>query len=263
MHLKRWLTGIIALPILAFLIGPGPSWSFCLLIFLVSLAGLMEFYRMTAAGLPKFVRWSNYLLMLLLFLLIFYGKVYFVPAVIVLWAFIPMVLFMFSSNPPGQESSSAIGKALLGPIYVCLPLAMLMTIHRHPQGDLWVFFLLTVIFMSDTGAFYFGRYLGKHKLFEAISPNKTWEGSVGGILSSLFAATVFLRITGLYPLHIDILCLVLALSVIEQIGDLVESMLKRCHGVKDSGYILPGHGGILDRIDGLLFSIPILYIFLW
>jgi phosphatidate cytidylyltransferase len=139
---------------------------------------------------------------------------------------------------------------------------MLLMIHLRHDGKIWIFFLLSVIFASDTGAFYFGKFLGKHKLYAAISPNKTWEGAVGGLLSSIIVALLFLRILKFHQFSLTIVILALALSIAGQTGDLAESMLKRNHGIKDSGKILPGHGGILDRIDGLLFSIPILYVFL-
>jgi phosphatidate cytidylyltransferase len=140
---------------------------------------------------------------------------------------------------------------------------MLLHIDRYyPKGSIWIFFLLAVIFASDTGAFYAGKFFGKHKLYEAISPGKTWEGAIGGLLSSLIIAFFFLKIIPLHRLDINILILAASLSVAGQIGDLSESMLKRNYGVKDSGHILPGHGGILDRIDGLLFCIPVLYVYL-
>jgi phosphatidate cytidylyltransferase len=262
MHLKRWLTGIIAVPILIFLVGPGPRWAFYILIYFASLIGLIEFYKITASNLPKLIRWSNYLLTLLLFVILYLRGIYYAPFIIALWALVPMIFSMLSFHSPDTQSTGDIGKALLGPIYVVLPLAMLLLIDRYPKGNIWIFFLLTVIFASDTGAFYIGKLFGKHKLYEAVSPGKTWEGAIGGLLSSLIAALLFLQILDIHPLNLNLLFLVLALSVSGQIGDLVESMLKRNHGVKDSGHILPGHGGVLDRIDGLLFAIPIIYVYI-
>jgi phosphatidate cytidylyltransferase len=262
MHAKRWLTGIIAIPLLIYIIGLGPRWLFFSLLSVVSVVGLIEFYGMTASELPKLVRWSSYLLTLLLFAAFYMRQVLLTPFIIVIWAFISMTFFLFTRPTPNQQWTSDIGKAVLGPIYVGLPLSMLLMIHLRPNGKIWIFFLLSVIFASDTGAFYFGKFLGKHKLYAAISPNKTWEGAVGGLLSSIIVALLFLRILKFHQSSLTIVILVLALSVVGQIGDLAESMLKRNHGLKDSGKILPGHGGILDRIDGLLFSIPILYIFL-
>lgn len=119
-----------------------------------------------------------------------------------------------------------------------------------------------MVFMSDTGAFYFGRFFGRHKLYPSVSPGKTWEGAVGGLLFSLIPAYGFALFVSLYRWNWRILILTLAISIAGQIGDLAESMLKRNCGVKDSGNILPGHGGILDRIDGLLFAIPLLYLYL-
>jgi phosphatidate cytidylyltransferase len=131
-----------------------------------------------------------------------------------------------------------------------------------PNGSYWIFFLLIVTFANDTGAFYFGKSMGRHKLYEAVSPNKTWEGAIGGLLSSLIIAFIFLRIFQLHKLSIYIFILVLIMSIASQLGDLCESMIKRIQGIKDSGNLLPGHGGMLDRIDGLLFSIPVLYFYL-
>jgi phosphatidate cytidylyltransferase len=262
MHLKRWLTGIIALPILIYLIGFGQRWIFYLLIYLVSLAGLFEFYKMTASDLPGSVKWSGYLLSFVLFLFIYEGDIYYLLGVIPILAFVPMTLFMLSAHSMGRQSTEDIGKALLGPVYVCLPLSMLIMIDRYPQGNIWIFFLLAVIFASDTGAFYCGRLFGKHKLYEAISPGKTWEGAVGGVISSVIVALWFLHVLRLHRIDTGILAVVMGLSVIGQIGDLSESMLKRSYGVKDSSRILPGHGGILDRIDGLLFAIPVFYMYL-
>ena len=260
MHFKRWLTGIIAVPILVFLITCQFRLPFYILLYLASLFGLIEFYRITVPDLPRFVRGASYALMFLLFAVIFERQILLVPAVIVLWAFVPMAYYMFTHPSPNRQWTSDIGKAVFGPLYVGIPLTMLLHIDRYyPKGSIWIFFLLTVIFASDTGAFYAGKFFGKHKLYEAISPGKTWEGAIGGLLSSLIIAFFFLKIIALHGLDIVILIMTASLSVAGQIGDLSESMLKRNFGVKDSGHILPGHGGILDRIDGLLFGIPVLY----
>lgn len=264
MHLKRWLTGIVATPALIYVIGFGPRWLFYALLFGTTLAGLVEFYRLASSDLPKFVRWSGYFLTLLLFVVIFMRQSLIVPVIITLWAFVPMAFFMLTHPLPTQQKTTDIAKAVLGPIYVGLPLAMLLHIDRYypTKGNIWIFFLLVVIFANDTGAFYFGRLFGKHKLYDVITPQKTWEGAVGGLLCSIIAALWFLRILRLHQIDLSIVALVLVLSIVGQVGDLAESMLKRNHGVKDSGKILPGHGGVLDRIDGILFSIPVLYVFL-
>jgi phosphatidate cytidylyltransferase len=264
MHLKRWLTGVISVPILIFLIGFAPRWLFYLFVYGVSLAGLIEFYRLTASHLPHHVYWFISILILLLFVALYFRQVLLVPLIMMLWAFVPMTLYMLTPRTPRQQWTTDISIALLGPVYVGLPLAMLMMIDQYPRGNgnIWIFFLLVVIFASDTGAFYCGRIFGRHKLHERISPGKTWEGAIGGLLSSLFAALLFLHIVTLHKVDLGILILVVALSIAGQIGDLAESMLKRNHGAKDSGHILPGHGGILDRIDGLLFACPILYLYL-
>ena len=149
----------------------------------------------------------------------------------------------------------------MGPFYICLPLAFLAIIARLPQGRMWVFFILAVIFAGDTGSFYFGRLFGKHKLTQ-ISPGKTWEGAIGGLIANVVSAGIFgyLFFPSLSVISIMLLAMVIGIS--GQIGDLAESMLKRMSNIKDSGKILPGHGGILDRIDGLLFAIPVLFIYL-
>jgi phosphatidate cytidylyltransferase len=154
-----------------------------------------------------------------------------------------------------------IGQIIMGPFYICLPLAFLVIIARLPQGQMWIFFILAVTFAGDTASFYLGRRFGRHKLTQ-ISPGKTWEGSLGGIIANAITAGIFgflffpsLSIT-------SIMVLAIAIGISGQFGDLAESMLKRISNIKDSGKILPGHGGMLDRIDSLLFSIPVLYLYL-
>ncbi len=261
MHLKRLLTGIIALPILIYIIGFSPRWVFYAILFMATIISLMEFYNITTANLPKLVKFATYLLTFLLFLIIHQGQFLYTQFIIALFAFIPMTLFMFKYSSLNKQPASEIGMTIIGPIYIAIPLSMILHIDRYypKNGYIWIFFLLVVIFASDTGAFYCGKLFGKHKLYEAVSPGKTWEGAIGGTLCSFIAALWFLHLVPQCRISLGILILVVILSVAGQIGDLVESMLKRNNGIKDSGSILPGHGGILDRIDGLLFAIPILF----
>ncbi len=262
-HIKRWITGIIAIPIIIYIVAFGPRWTFNLVLFLTAFTGLMEYHGIISPRLPRQISWPQYLLSLILFVILHTGNFYLAPAFIALMAFVPMAVLVLISNVPGPHSVGDIGKALLGPIYVCLPLALLIIINRHPQGNTWILFLLAVIFAGDTGAFYCGKFLGKHKLHEMISPGKTWEGAVGGAAGAFIVALWFLFLTRLHPIDLGAFFLVLFLIIAAQMGDLAESLLKRSFTKKDSGKILPGHGGILDRIDGLLFAIPILYIYLY
>ncbi|MGD8226504.1 MAG: phosphatidate cytidylyltransferase [Desulfobacteraceae bacterium] len=261
-HLKRWLTGIVAVPILIYVIGPGPRWLFHIFLFLASIISLHEFLGIAAPRLPALVKLLGFILSFLLFYFISYGPFFMTLAIISLWVILPMSVYLFAYSSQRPHALEDIGKIALGLLYVCLPLSLFIFIDRHPRGNMWIFFLLAVIFLSDTGAFYVGRSFGKHKLYPTVSPGKTWEGAVGGVLGSLLAAFLFSYFFSIYKINFVIICLAASLSVCGQIGDLAESMLKRRYGVKDSGKILPGHGGLLDRIDGLLFSIPVLYIFL-
>ncbi len=261
MHLKRWLTGIICVPILIFLIGFGPRWLFYILLCAAALIGLWEYFRITAPGLSPFIKWINSALVIALFIAVYMRQALLLPGIMVLWAFFPMALEVFTFSATNEKETSSMA-ALLGPVYTALPLALLMFIDMRPQGHLWIFFLLTVVFACDTGAFYFGRSFGKHKLHKHVSPGKTWEGAAGGLFSSLLTAMLFLKFIDLHPFNVSLVLMVVTLAIASQIGDLAESVLKRKQGVKDSGSILPGHGGILDRIDGLLFAIPVLFFYL-
>ena len=170
------------------------------------------------------------------------------------------VLFRFSSVP---HVFDLVARQVLGVVYIPVSLSLLVFIKDLDQGMLWIIWLLIVAFANDTGAFYTGTFKGKHKLAPKISPNKTIEGSVGGVVVSVTAGFVFCLIffSDLSLALLTIPC-ALFMAIAGQIGDLFESAMKRVNQVKDSGKILPGHGGMLDRIDGLLLAIPVLYVFL-
>jgi len=262
MHLKRWTTGIIGAALLVFLISIQARWPFYIFLFVASLISLNEFLNITAKDIPRFLRSSGYCITFILFLIFTIKQILLLPAVIFLFFGIPLIFHMLAYRSSDNKwNKEVIEKAVIGPIYICLPIAMLILVDMHPNGNIWIFFLLAVIFANDTGAFYAGKTLGRHKLYREVSPNKTWEGAFGGLILGLIIAFIFLKVDALkvHNPDIGILCLVIGLSIAAQAGDLVESMIKRIYGVKDSGSILPGHGGALDRIDGLLFAIPVLY----
>ncbi len=150
-----------------------------------------------------------------------------------------------------------------GVIYIFVPLCLALLIGDFFQGHLWLLWILIVTFANDTGAFYVGTTWGKHKLAPAISPKKSMEGSVGGIAGSMLLGFVFALIFFQDSiLALKMLPCALILAIAGQLGDLTESAIKRRAGIKDSGKLLPGHGGILDRIDGLLFTLPVAYAYL-
>ncbi len=157
------------------------------------------------------------------------------------------------------RSGFGLFKLLAGVVIILGPfVALLVLRHREPFGPQWIMYLLLLIWIADSGAYFTGRAFGKHKLLYNVSPGKSWEGVLGGLLGSLILALLggwwFELPLRQYPPFIIVSLVVVVFSVA---GDLVESLLKRQAGVKDSGHILPGHGGILDRIDSLTAAAPV------
>ena len=262
MHLYRWLTSIVAIPLLAFTVSFAPRWIFYLLLFAASVKGLLELLRICAPDLPSPLKAITVLLNFFFFYCLWRGPFFLVFAVLCLWVIIPLTFCLFSTPAARNRAAECVGSLALSFLYVCLPLGLLIVIDRYPRGNLWILWVLAVIFLSDTGAFYLGRFFGKRKLYPSVSPNKTWAGAFGGLLAGILSGLVFsylFRLRG-FPLEAGLLAG--SLSVCGQVGDLVESMLKRNAGVKDSGRILPGHGGLLDRVDGLVFAVPLLFLYL-
>ncbi len=175
-----------------------------------------------------------------------------------------LVFFIERFFSEGELSGaiSSAGARLVGIVYITLPLSHLVLLGGTEPGRWWILFLLIVIWASDTSAFFVGRTLGRHKLCPAISPNKTVEGGVGGLLGAAGAAFIFNRYFSLGAGDIEVLILGVFLGTLGILGDLVESAMKRGAGVKDSGTVIPGHGGMLDRIDSMLFAVPALYYYL-
>jgi phosphatidate cytidylyltransferase len=164
------------------------------------------------------------------------------------------------ARTPIAEAMESIGILAFGLPYFAVPIA---SIYRLQHADPWlVVLLLAIVFLGDTAAFYVGKRFGHHKLAPTVSPQKSWEGAAAGFLTGVLAAGVW-GVCRLGRLEPWLLLLAAVTAVAAQVGDLVESMLKRGVGVKDSGHILPGHGGILDRCDALLFAAPVLQIGTW
>ncbi|GEM_PF-247817 len=157
----------------------------------------------------------------------------------------------------------AVAKEIQGVVYIPVFLCFLVFIRNSQDGATWIIWLWFIIAASDTGAYYCGTYLGKKPLAPQISPHKTMEGSVGGIAAAVATGSIFGLIY--FPaLPFSVLFLfAFTAAAAGQMGDLFESALKRAGHIKDSGTILPGHGGILDRIDGLIFAAPVAFIFQW
>lgn len=170
--------------------------------------------------------------------------------------------FLYVLARPGgttQGAADLAGRLVLGTVWIGGFLAFLPLLRRLDHGVAWIFLALAIPWLGDTGAYFAGRAFGKHKLYELISPKKTIEGYVGGIITATIGVFV---IRGLYlsllsPL--DCVAIGVGIGTLAVLGDLAESLLKRAFGVKDSGKIMPGHGGLLDRIDSLLFVLPPLY----
>lgn len=173
--------------------------------------------------------------------------------------FVTIVLLSVSRRTDLAPAVQLQGSGLMGFLYVGIFPALALRLLRLENGDIWFFGLLATVFAGDTLAYITGRFFGKHTLFSAVSPKKTVEGALGGLCGSALAGFV---IAQLLPQHTTPMTMIAAAIVtggFAQIGDLQESLLKRVAEVKDSGSVMPGHGGILDRIDGVLFAAPVYY----
>lgn len=162
---------------------------------------------------------------------------------------------------PGATAPGDVALTVLGACYTGLLPGAVVGLRLTPGGRSWIVLLLAIIFLGDTGAYYTGRALGRRPLTPRISPKKTWAGFYGGVLASLGAALLFREILSLAIPWWHAVGLGLALSLLGVLGDLFESLLKRSVGVKDASSLIPGHGGILDRLDSLLFSAPALLLY--
>ena len=160
-----------------------------------------------------------------------------------------------------QTAGARTGLMVFGFLYVPVLLTPLSLMRRLPDGSDWVFLTLTLTFFCDTGAYAFGRMFGKHKLYPAVSPKKTLEGAAGGLLFA-FGAGALAQLWYMPQLGwVNAIEVTVPGAALSMAGDLVESLIKRSEGIKDSGKLLPGHGGLLDRIDALLFSTPYVYLY--
>jgi phosphatidate cytidylyltransferase len=175
----------------------------------------------------------------------------------------PALYYLFR---PGDIATSAerLAYSTVGILYGGLSFGFLALLKRDfgPAGGDAIVLVLATAWLSDTGGYFAGKFLGRRKLYPAVSPNKTWAGAIGGALAAVAGGFVMerWRLRGLAV--VDVVVLAGVGSVLGQLGDLVESLLKRSRGVKDSGDILPGHGGLLDRVDAVLFIAPWFYLYL-
>ncbi|HRK06223.1 MAG TPA: phosphatidate cytidylyltransferase [Pseudobdellovibrionaceae bacterium] len=177
--------------------------------------------------------------------------------------FLAIVLLTVSRKGDLQPAFHYQGAGLMGLLYVGVFPSLAIRLLRLEDGDIWFFGLLAIVFAGDTMAYITGRFLGRRKLLEAVSPKKTIEGSIGGLLGSALAGVVIAQYAPFELTSVLSTPAMVAVAIVSgafaQIGDLVESMLKRVAEVKDSGHIMPGHGGMLDRLDGVLFAAPVYF----
>jgi len=240
------------------------EWTYFILFLLLGLLGILEFYKQIKTQGINANKFIGLLIGGTLFISVFLIERDMMPLEL-LYLMLPLswLTFLLELYRKKAQPFTNIAFTLLGVIYVAVPFSLLHQLAYLNEAYSWqpILGLLLLIWSADTGAYIVGKNFGKHKLLERVSPGKTWEGWVGGTVLAVVVAYVlgtFLQDLAMYQ-WVGIAVLVAVFGVL---GDLVESLLKRSLGVKDSGTLLPGHGGILDRFDSLLMAIPFIVAFL-
>jgi phosphatidate cytidylyltransferase len=260
-HVKRLLTGIIVVPTLLALIVFPYHWNdivFLGIIVAVVLRGIFEYNRMVFGGEYSLEKYEGLFVGILIPVAAHVGGLPLMSATATFSFFIVFLIFLFRIKSRPSDLTVLI-KVIFGYMYIAFMMSHFILLRGFENGALWVVFIIVITFSSDMSAFYAGKTLGKRKLFPEISEKKTEEGAIGSVVGTIVGCLIF---TILFLSEISFghaIVIGFMAGILGQLGDLCESSIKRASMVKDSGSLLPGHGGILDRLDSFIFIVPFVY----
>lgn len=296
--MKRVLTAVVLIPLVLLVVFWAPIWLFSLVVGLLVVLSLHEYLAIVEHSGIEPVRWIAYGVSICIVVYTFVEVSSFQDVLVrryavyapefsaLYWA-IPVIIPLLFGIPivfrkELQAALAATASSAFGVLYIAISLALLIRLRWTPGHNMLVVFVLLSVWAGDIAAYYVGKSVGRHKLAPIVSPNKTWEGAIASVVASVGVAILVFRfhpelqrlfgeqsVYWLFPsnpyfgwrraLSFYVISLGLLTNVAAQFGDLFESALKRGAQIKDSGSLLPGHGGILDRIDALLFAIPVVW----
>lgn len=288
---KRVLTAIVLIPVVLLLIFRAPVPVLALVTAVVALLAIHELLKLSEAYGIRPLRRATLIYCALFFLAIAFHPAstdalstasfaYFAVAASALAPFVFLALGMRR-----QELRSGFPAAMVSTFafaYIALPMASLLQLRQQWRGAFFVIYLLLLVWAGDIFAYFIGKPFGRHRMSPRVSPNKTWEGAIASVMASVAVGVLMFhyavpissallrthlieRKDGIFNAQVSlapIIVLSIVLNIAAQLGDLVESLIKRGAGMKDSGAILPGHGGMLDRVDALLFAAPVLWCYM-
>ena len=288
--LKRIATAVVLIPIVLALVLRAPLWALAIVSAVVALITIHEFLKLTESYGVQPMPLPTYIFTALFFIALGVGGIGETPLLstgrflLALGFAAALAPFIFLTRAMrGEDLRSgypAAAASVFAFTYIALPMGMLVQLRAQWAGAFYLLYLLLVVWAGDIFAYFIGKAIGRHKMAPRISPKKTWVGAAASLLASVLVAWLLLKYSlpinltllqwgliqrrdGLFgpphPAMGPIILLTIVLNIAAQLGDLVESLIKRGANVKDSGAILPGHGGMLDRIDALLFAAPILW----
>ena len=257
-HLKRWITAIAVVPALFAAIIYGSELVFAIIVMVLTLGGIIEYNTMVFQKSDIWEKSEGIIVGLLIPLTAFIGNIHFMFATTTFAVIIIFLLFLFRLNNNPLDITNLI-KVVFGMMYIPVMLSYIILTRHFDNGMLWVFFIIVLAFSGDVSAYYVGKSMGRRKLMPSVSAGKTVEGTLGLIGGSIIGCVIFTMIFYRELSLVHTISLGFMGSILGQLGDLCESSIKRTFHIKDSGFLFPGHGGVLDRLDSLIFIIPFVY----